>query len=302
MGANGVTADGTVSADSGLARLVDELTARLRAGGAVDPEAVAAEFPEYAEQLRRLLPAMALLADVSRSAGQSPEGIGAPPAGHDDDSVSGTLGDYRLIREVGRGGMGVVYDAKQISLNRRVALKVLPLAATMDPRQFQRFRHEAQAAAMLHHAHIVPVYGVGCERSVHFYAMQLIDGRSLAAVIDEQRGDANPPRSESTAAFRPPPGGAAESPGEASEPRGCNTTAPVAALSTQPNRRRPRRTSRRPRRPVARGRPGLRLLRPPGRCRCWGATWWWRCRRTRCSSWTSTPSTSASYTSGCWAA
>ena len=97
------------------------------------------------------------------------------------------LGDFRLVREAGRGGMGVVYEAEQISLGRRVALKVLPVAAARDARQLQRFRIEAQAAALLHHTHIVPVHAVGCERGVHDYAMQFIEGRSLAAVIDELR-------------------------------------------------------------------------------------------------------------------
>src|SRR5262249_57429136 len=97
------------------------------------------------------------------------------------------LGDFRLVRELGRGGMGVVYEAEQLSLGRKVALKVLPLAAALDPRQLQRFRHEAQAAAQLHHPHIVPVYGVGTERSVHYYAMQFIDGRSLADLVEDMR-------------------------------------------------------------------------------------------------------------------
>src|SRR5262249_28313543 len=89
--------------------------------------------------------------------------------------------------EVGRGGMGVVYEAEQLSLNRRVALKVLPFAAALDGKQLQRFRNEAQAAGQLHHTNIVPVYGVGCERGVHFYAMQFIEGRTLAAFIDDLR-------------------------------------------------------------------------------------------------------------------
>ena len=79
--------------------------------------------------------------------------------------------------------MGVVYEAEQLSLRRRVALKVLPFAATMDPKQLQRFRNEAQAAASLHHEHIVPVHAVGCERGVHYYAMQFIDGHTLADLI-----------------------------------------------------------------------------------------------------------------------
>ena len=115
--------------------------------------------------------------------------------------TSEPLGDFRLIREVGRGGMGIVYEAEQISLNRRVALKVLPFAATMDPRHLQRFRNEAQAAACLHHPNIVPVYGVGCERGVHYYAMQFIDGQTLAQVIaeiDARRQESNHRRTEDT--------------------------------------------------------------------------------------------------------
>jgi serine/threonine protein kinase len=95
----------------------------------------------------------------------------------------GELGDFQLLREIGRGGMGIVYEAHQISLNRRVALKVLPLAAALDPKHLQRFRNEAQAAAQLHHSNIVPVHAVGSDRSVHYYAMQLIEGQSLAAII-----------------------------------------------------------------------------------------------------------------------
>src|SRR5262249_11367097 len=88
---------------------------------------------------------------------------------------------------IGRGGMGGVYEAEQVSLGRRVALKVLPFAATMDPKQLQRFQNEAKAAACLHHTNIVPVYSVGCERAVHFYAMQFIEGQSLAEVVRELR-------------------------------------------------------------------------------------------------------------------
>jgi serine/threonine protein kinase/WD40 repeat protein len=99
----------------------------------------------------------------------------------------GCLGDFRLLREVGRGGMGVVYEAEQLSLGRRVALKVLPFASALDPKQLQRFKNEAHAAAQLHHEHIVPVYFVGCERGVHFYAMQFIDGQTLTTLIRESR-------------------------------------------------------------------------------------------------------------------
>src|SRR5712692_11596900 len=99
----------------------------------------------------------------------------------------GRLGDFRLLREVGRGGMGIVYEAEQISLGRKVALKILPFAGALDAKQLQRFKNEAHAAAHLQHQNIVPVYFVGCERGVHFYAMQFIEGQTLAALIQELR-------------------------------------------------------------------------------------------------------------------
>src|SRR5262249_4246108 len=143
--------------------------------------------PAQAAQLRRLWPTIEVLAALGGSAAPGPTAVaGPPPAG------CGTLGDFRLLREVGRGGMGGVYEAEQISLGRRVALKVLPFAAALDARQLQRFRHEAQAAGHLSHPHIVPVYAVGCERGVHYYAMQFIDGHTLAALVESAQRPAVP--------------------------------------------------------------------------------------------------------------
>src|SRR5262249_27213016 len=105
-------------------------------------------------------------------------------------SELGQLGDFRLLREIGRGGMGVVYEAEQISLGRRVALKVLPFAATLDQRQLQRFKTEAQAAACLQHQNIVPIHFVGTDRGVHYYAMQYVEGQTLASVIDDLQREA----------------------------------------------------------------------------------------------------------------
>jgi serine/threonine protein kinase len=98
-----------------------------------------------------------------------------------------TVGDYRIIREIGRGGMGAVYEAEQLSLGRRVALKVLPFAALATEAQVRRFTNEARAAATLQHPNIVPVYSVGREGNVHYYTMQYIDGPSLAEVLEELR-------------------------------------------------------------------------------------------------------------------
>src|SRR5262249_61543575 len=95
------------------------------------------------------------------------------------------VGDYRIIREVGRGGMGVVYEAEQVSLGRHVALKVLPRQAFQDGATLERFRREARAAAKLHHTNIVPIFEVGQEGGVSYYAMQFIPGQGLDVVIKE---------------------------------------------------------------------------------------------------------------------
>jgi serine/threonine protein kinase len=195
--------DQAMRADPALAEAVEELTARLKAGEAVDLDVWLVERPEYADELRRLFPMLRLLAQLSSSGGASAPAI--PP----EELASGVLGDFRIMREVGKGGMGIVYEAEQISLRRRVALKVLPFAATMDARRLQRFHNEAQAAACLHHTNIVPVHFVGCERGVHFYAMQFIDGQPLSEIIYQLRRRemkaATPTTPEQTVAYQLPP-------------------------------------------------------------------------------------------------
>jgi formylglycine-generating enzyme required for sulfatase activity len=100
---------------------------------------------------------------------------------------SGRLGEYEIIREIGRGAMGVVYEARQAGLNRSVALKVLPFDLTVDAQTIERFRREAQAAAQLDHPGIVRVLTTGEEENLHYYAMDLIEGRSLDQIIDTER-------------------------------------------------------------------------------------------------------------------
>jgi serine/threonine protein kinase/Tfp pilus assembly protein PilF len=198
--------------DAILAEVVEEFTNRVQAGEAVDVESYAQRHPEHAERIRQLLPALALLAEVGSAVHAGSDGVSREVA---EARLSGTLGDFRLLHEVGRGGMGVVYEAEQISLRRRVALKVLPFAATMDSRHLQRFHNEAQAAAGLHHTNIVPVFSVGCERGVHFYAMQFIDGQPLSERIRHWRGlekKTPAPGEEQTVAYWPRPGDAASPP------------------------------------------------------------------------------------------
>jgi serine/threonine protein kinase len=209
-----------VGTSSIVADLVDRLTARVQAGEAVDWEEVARQYPEHAQELRRLWPAVGALDELSRSGDAELSGIASLAAGK-ANVMAGLLGDFRIVREVGKGGMGIVYEAEQVSLRRRVALKVLPFAATMDSRHLQRFHNEAQAAACLHHTNIVPVFSVGCERGVHFYAMQFIDGQPLSELIHQmrQREKKAPTvaRGEATVVYPTPADAAASTPLPAAE-------------------------------------------------------------------------------------
>jgi WD40 repeat protein/serine/threonine protein kinase len=174
-------------------RAVEEILAAELAGRRLDRQALLARHADIAPLLAQCLDGLDLI--------QAAAPLLRQPSGPDDrDLAAGELlGDFRLLREIGRGGMGVVYEAEQMSLGRRVALKVLPFAATLDARQLQRFHNEAQAAAQLHHTHIVPVFATGCEKGVHYYAMQLIDGHSLADEIAALRGAAQPTASATDA-------------------------------------------------------------------------------------------------------
>jgi serine/threonine protein kinase len=180
-------------------QLQDVLLAFVEAqeqGQAPDPVSLLAAYPELADDLAEFIAAQEQLERLAVPL-RVPGLTARLPAG--DGAGLAELGDFRLLREIGRGGMGVVYEAEQISLGRRVALKVLPHAAALDPRQLQRFKNEALAAAQLQHAHIVPVYAVGCEGAVHYYAMQLIEGQSLAALIKQLRQPAGATRNQPSA-------------------------------------------------------------------------------------------------------
>ncbi|MCC6491981.1 MAG: serine/threonine protein kinase [Pirellulales bacterium] len=168
-----------------LAAVLDRFMCELEATGLPpDVERLAAQHPDLADELRSYAESLQLLHHMT--SGMRPPADAEPSA--EAPPAAKRLGDYEIIREVGRGGMGVVYEAQQLSLNRPVALKVLPFAAMLDQKQIARFRTEAQAAAQLHHPNIVPVYAVGQERGVHYFAMQYIAGQSLETAIAELRG------------------------------------------------------------------------------------------------------------------
>jgi eukaryotic-like serine/threonine-protein kinase len=168
-----------------LVDLAQDFADRYRRGERPSLSDYTGRFPEHADRIRRIFPAMVAMerhgtpAEWSAGAQAAPDGSGSP--------VRERLGEYRIVREIARGGMGVVYEAVQESLARHVALKVLPLHSMSPVSQLERFRLEARAAARLHHSNIVPVFGVGESDGVHYYAMQYIEGHNLDVVLQEVR-------------------------------------------------------------------------------------------------------------------
>ena len=154
-----------------LEDIQDGILDRLHAGETVDREQVLRAHPEHREALEQFFAVVELVETA-------PEPEEPPPA---------RLGEFRILREIGRGGMGVVYEAEQTSLRRRVALKVLPPALRADRQLYARFRREAEAAARLRHPGVVPVYSCGEAGGAPFYAMERVEGDSLAERIRRRR-------------------------------------------------------------------------------------------------------------------
>src|SRR4029450_10531683 len=162
--------------------LAEEFLERYRRGERPAISEYVSKHPELASEIGELFPTLAVLERL----GPRPEELSSRPF---DATLGGViprqLGEYQLLREVGRGGMGIVYEAEQLSLGRRVALKVLPSHSVLPSSLLTRFQNEARAAARLHHTNIVPVFGVGEDQGIHYYAMQFIQGQGLDAVLGE---------------------------------------------------------------------------------------------------------------------
>jgi eukaryotic-like serine/threonine-protein kinase len=186
--------------------LAEEFLNRCRKGERPGLREYANRHPELAAEIEEVFPAMAMMENIAiadapldKTAAQA--GVGGPQQ----------LGDYRIIREIGHGGMGVVYEAEQVSLGRHVALKVLPHKALASAKTKKRFEREARAAAKLHHTNIVPVFGIGEHDGVPYYAMQFIQGMGLDVVIEEVARIRRSP-SSSTRSGRPPHPAAGQAP------------------------------------------------------------------------------------------
>jgi serine/threonine protein kinase len=185
-----------------LGQIADEFVEAFRRGQRPTVEEFARRYPEHADAIREFLPALVLM-EKAKAVDGAPDQ--QRPAQASVAAPLRQLGDYEILREVGRGGMGVVYEAQQLSLGRHVAIKVPPPHALLDPRQLGRFQREARSAARLHHTNIVPVFGVGEQDGTHYYVMQFIAGLGLDVVLDELR-HLRQPRGKPTLAGGDAPG------------------------------------------------------------------------------------------------
>ncbi len=168
--------------------LAEEFVARYRRGERPALAEYIDAHPDLAEEIEELFPALIMVEQVRPvEVDPSPDLPGGRPLPRAILPPIERLGDFRILRLLGRGGMGVVYEAIQESLGRHVALKVLPPHGRLDPTQLGRFRREARAAARLHHTNIVPVFAVGEHDGVPYYAMQFIRGQGIDAILDELR-------------------------------------------------------------------------------------------------------------------
>jgi serine/threonine protein kinase len=166
-------------------QLAEEFAERYRRGERPSLAEYVERFPAHAEEIRELFPALVVMEQFKPAKADATGAYEATAALASCPLES--LGDYHILREVGRGGMGVVYEAEQVSLDRHVALKVLPRQALLNATYLERFRREAKAAAKLHHTNIVPVFGVGECEGLHYYAMQFIRGEALDFVLRDLR-------------------------------------------------------------------------------------------------------------------
>jgi serine/threonine protein kinase/tetratricopeptide (TPR) repeat protein/WD40 repeat protein len=166
-------------------QLAEEFLDRYRRGERPALTEYTRKHPELADEIRELFPALAMMEEVGPGHGGTTELGPRRPAG--EVRIPDRLGEFRILRVVGRGGMGVVYEAVQESLGRHVALKVLDSRDAREPIRLERFKNEARSAARLHHTNIVSVFEVGEHDGTCYYAMQFIQGQGLDEVLAELR-------------------------------------------------------------------------------------------------------------------
>ena len=166
-----------------LSLLAEEYLQKVRSGSHPSVDEFAQRCPQRANEIRSLFPMLGLMEHVGEEVNDASSDIA-------DEASMQQIGDCRIVRQIGCGGMGIVYEAIQEPLGRRVALKVLSRQLASSPTYLERFQREARAAAGLQHTNIVPVFGVGEENGVHYYAMQFIHGRGIDQLMSVLRHEA----------------------------------------------------------------------------------------------------------------
>jgi serine/threonine protein kinase/WD40 repeat protein len=164
-------------------QLAEAFLERYRRGERPSLDEYTSQHPELAEQIRLVFPALVMMEEIGPGKDQETGRCPSPETA--DGRPLERIGDYHIFREIGRGGMGIVYEAEQEALGRHVALKVLPSQAAADPVSLKRFRREARSAARLHHTNIVSIFDVGEHCGTQYYAMQFIEGLGLDDVLRE---------------------------------------------------------------------------------------------------------------------
>lgn len=170
-----------VDRDERLGEAIEAYLELAEGGSPPEPEEFARDYPDLGDDLVAALEGLALVKGLVGSSGPS-------GPGHRLEEGRRVAG-YRIVRELGRGGMGIVYEAVHVGLDRPVALKVLGTSAAPDSTGRRRFLNEAKMAAGLHHTHIVPVFDVGQVGGLCYYAMQRIEGSGLDRVLRHLRRD-----------------------------------------------------------------------------------------------------------------
>jgi eukaryotic-like serine/threonine-protein kinase len=191
MGTNSISQDPSAS-DSRLEEVLAQYLESLEQGTPLDRQQLLLRHPDLAQELTsffRNRDALEALAAGFPDALTTAEVIARGELESPFDQAVRYIGDYELQSELGRGGMGVVYRAKQLSLNRFVALKMILSGRHASPQELQRMRKEAEAVAQLDHPHIVPLHEVGSHEGLMFYSMKLVEGSNLAESMDSVRSD-----------------------------------------------------------------------------------------------------------------
>ena len=165
--------------------VVEDFTARLRSGERPAIQEYATQYPSLAEDIEELLTSVAMIEELKKQSNSVADSFKSEMK---EILQLDHIGDYRIVRELGRGGMGIVFEAVHESLGRRVAIKVMPNRKFDDPKYLERFRREAQAAANLHHTNIVSVFGIGQTGDHHYYVMEFVDGQSLSSILADLNG------------------------------------------------------------------------------------------------------------------